>query len=204
MKLYFSPGACSLASHIALNEIGKPFEIEKVDFATRKTASGKDFKTISPNGYVPAVEVAPGEVLTEGAAILQYLADAHPDARLAPASGTLARARTNELLTFISSELHKGFSPLFNPAITPEAREATIAKLNTRFARVETILGDGRAYLTGDSFTVADAYLFTVANWAGVVKVDLSAYPKLNAFQARVAARPAVKAAMGAEGLLAA
>lgn len=204
MKLFYSPGACSLASHIVLGEIGKPFSIEKVDLAAKKTETGADFSKINPNGYVPAVEVAPGEVLTEGAAILQHLADTHPDAKLAPAAGTLARARVNELLTFISSEVHKGFSPLFNPKITPEAREAAVAKLRTRLARVETILADGRDYLTGAAFSVADAYLFTVVNWAGLHKLDLSAYPKLQAFQARVAARPAVKAAMRAEGLIAA
>lgn len=204
MKLYYSPGACSLASHIVLREIGGKFDIEKVDLAAKRTESGADFSAINAKGYVPAIEIAPGQHLTEGAAILQYLADLHPAAGLAPAAGSLGRARINEWLTFINSELHKGFTPLFKPD-TPEATQAAAkAHLAKRFAYVESQLADGRAYLTGADFTVADAYLFTIVNWATFKNISLEPYPKLAAFQARVAGRPAVQAALGAEGLLAA
>lgn len=204
MKLYIKPGACSLASHIVLQELGKPFSTEKVDTAAGKTASGVDFAAISPNGYVPALEIAPGTHLTEGAAILQYLADSNPGAGLAPAAGSVERARLNEVLTFISSELHKGFSPLFNPKVAGDVRDDFIAKLTKRLAHVEALLADGREFIAGKAFTIADAYLFTVANWAGFVKLSLDAFPRLKAYQARMAARPTVQAALKAEGLLAA
>lgn len=204
MKLFYKPASCSMASHIALNEIGKPFEIEKVDTAKKTTETGADFSLINPKGYVPAVELAPGQYLTEGAAILQHLADANPATGLAPASGTIERARVNELLTFISSEVHKAFGPMFNPASTDDAKTTARANVEKRLAFVEKTLSDGRSYLTGDKFTVADAYLFTVVNWTKFVAISLDAYPKLVAFQARVASRPAVQATLKAEGLLAA
>lgn len=204
MKLYYSPGACSLASHIVLREIGGHFDIEKVDLASKTTETGADFSAINAKGYVPAIELAPGQHLTEGAAILQYLADLHPASGLAPVGGTMERARINEWLTFINSELHKGFSPLFKPDSTEAVQEAAKAQLAKRFAYVESQLADGRAYLTGANFSVADAYLFTIVNWANFKAISLAIYPKLSAFQARVAARPAVQAALGAEGLLAA
>lgn len=204
MKLYYSPGACSLASHIVLREIGGKFDIEKVDLKSKKTETGADFSAINAKGYVPAIELAPGQNLTEGSAILQYLADLHPASGLAPAGGTVERARVNEWLTFINSEVHKGFSPLFNPDTTEAAQEAAKAHIAKRLTYVESQLADGRAYLTGANFTVADAYLFTIVNWTNFKAISLEAYPKLAAFQARVAARPAVQSALGAEGLLAA
>lgn len=202
MKLYYSPGACSLASHIALSEIGKAFEVEKVDLKTKQTETGADFSKINPKGYVPAVKLASGETLTEGAAILQHLADTNPAAGLAPVAGTLERARINELLTFISSELHKTFSPLFNPTSLDEVKTNARTYLDKRLQTIETQLGDGRAYLTGETFSIADAYLFTIVNWTNFVGMSLDAFPKLKAYQARVSARPAVQAAMRTEGLL--
>ena len=200
MKLYFSPGACSLSPHIVAREVGIELALEKVDGASKKTASGRDFWAINPKGYVPALELDDGEVLTEGPTIVQYLADQKPEAKLAPPPGTLARYRVQETLGYINSELHKTFSPLFNPKTTPELRQDREEYLRKRFGLLETGLAGG-AYLFGEQFTVADAYLFTVTNWANFVKVDLSAFPNLLAFQRRVAARPAVQAAMRAEGL---
>lgn len=202
MKLYYSPGACSLASHIVLQEIGKPFSIEKVDLATKKTAGGEDFSAINPKGYIPAIELAPGEILTEGPAILQHLAD--QAGRFAPAAGTVARARLNEWLTFINGEVHKVFGPLFKPDSSAEAKEAAKAQLTKRFAHIEKTLSDGRDYLTGADYTIADAYLFVVTNWANFTGFALDAYPRLQAFQARIGARPAVEKALVAEGLKAA
>ena len=200
MKLYFSPGACSLSPHIVAREVGIELALEKVDGASKKTASGHDFWAINPKGYVPALELDDGEILTEGPTIVQYLADQKPEAKLAPPPGTLARYRVQETLGYINSELHKTFSPLFNPKTTPELRQDREEYLRKRFGLLEKGLAGG-AYLFGEQFTVADAYLFTVTNWAKFVKVDLSAFPNLLAFQRRVAARPAVQAAMRAEGL---
>jgi glutathione S-transferase len=203
MKLYYSPGACSLASHIVLKEIGKPHEIEKVDTKTKKTEKGTDFWTINPKGYVPAIELTPGQVLSEGAAILQHLADTNGGAGLAPAAGTLERARLNEWLTFISSEFHKAFGPLFHPA-SDDAKAAARATVEKRLAYIDKALSDGRAYLTGATFTIADAYLFVVTNWTNFVGISLDPYPHVKAYQTRIAGRPAVQAALKAEGLLAA
>lgn len=203
MKLYYSPGACSLSPHIVAREAGLELTLEKVDLATKKTASGADFSAINPKGYVPALQLDDGRLLTEGPAIVQYLADLKPAAGLAPASGSWERYRLQEWLTYINSELHKSFSPLFNPATSAEARAERIAYLNKRLAVVESALA-GKSYLLGEQFSVADAYLFTVTNWANFVKLDLSAFPNLLAFQNRVAARPGAKAAMVAEGLIAA
>ena len=201
MKLYYAPGACSLAPHIVAREAGIELELEKVDLATKKTESGKDFLTINPNGYVPALEYAPGQVLTEGPVIQQYLADKKPASGLAPANGTIERYRLQEILTFINSEIHKTFGALFNPKVLPEVREERLGTLRKRFGSIDTKLA-GKQFLLGDKFTVADAYLFVMAGWASHVGLDLSALANLAAFQKRVSARPAVQAALKAEGLL--
>lgn len=200
MKLYYSPGACSLSPHIVAREAGLELALEKVDAGAKKTQDGRDFWTINPKGYVPAIELDDGQVLTEGPTIVQYLADKKPEKKLVPAAGTMERYRVQEMLGYINSELHKTYSPLFNPKTTPELRQDREAYLKKRYAFIEKTLA-GRTYLFGDQFTVADAYLFTVTNWAAFVKVDLSEFPNLLAFQARVAERPAVQAAMAAEGL---
>lgn len=199
MKLYYVPGACSLAPHIVAREAGIELELDKVDFATKKTASGKDYFTINPNGYVPALEID-GEVLTEGPVIQQYLADRKPESGLAPPAGTMERYRLQELLTFINSEIHKTYAPLFNPNLPAETREYQLATLRKRFGVVDQKLA-GKQFLLGDKFTVADAYLFVMTSWAGHVKLDLSPYANVAAFQKRVGARPAVQAALKAEGL---
>jgi len=200
MKLYFSPGACSLSPHIVAHELGIPLTLEKVDTATKKTHDGRDFWKINPKGYVPALELDNGEILTEGPAIVQYLADKNPAANLVPASGTLERYRMQEMLGYINSEIHKAYSPLFNPKTSSELREEREAYLRRRYGLLEKLLA-GKTYLFGDQFTIADAYLFTVTSWARFLKLDLSDFPNLLAFQARVATRPAVQAAMAAEGL---
>lgn len=201
MKLYYAPGACSLASHIALHETGLAFEIEKVDFATKKTASGEDFNQVNPKSYVPAIRLNDGSILTEGGAILQYIADQQPDARLAPEAGTMERYRLQEWLTFIGTEIHKMFSPLFNKAATEEVKNNARNLLAKRLGYVETQLAD-KPYLMGDKFSVADAYLFTVVRWSSFTGLDLDPFPRLKEYMARVAARPKVQAAMKAEGLL--
>lgn len=201
MKLYYSPGACSLAPHIVAHELGLPLSLEKVDTKTKQTASGGDFYTINPKGYVPALQLDDGEVLTEGPVVSQYLADLKPAAGLAPANGTLARYRLQEILGYINSEIHKSYSPLFNPATSAETREERLQYLRKRYALIENRLKQS-TFITGEQFTVADAYLFTVTNWARHVKLDLSEFPTLQAYQQRIAARPAVQAAMQAEGLL--
>lgn len=201
MKLYFSPGACSMASHIALAEAGLPYRTERVDLGSKLTAGGADFTAINPKGYVPALELNDGAVLTEGPAILQYIADQVPEKHLVPPFGTLDRYHLMGWLNFISTELHKNFTPLFMRDSTDEMKAAARAGLAKRFTYLDAHL-DGRDHLMGARFTVADAYLFTVANWAGFVKLDLSAYRSLRAFQERVAMRPAVQQAMGDEGLL--
>ncbi len=203
MKLYYLPGACSLASHIALREAGASFDLDKLDNATKKTEAGVDFLAINPKGYVPVLALNDNEVLTEGAAILQYIADQHPDAGLAPAGGTLARARVNEYLNYISSELHKAFGPLFNPASSDDEKTAAKANVTRKLDYVEKLLSDGRPYLMGDAFSVADIYLFVVANWTGPTGIGLDSWPNIAAFQQRIAGREAVQAALKAEGLAA-
>lgn len=201
MKLYYAPGACSLASHIVAREAGIDIALEKVDTRTKRMADDRDFLAINPKGYVPALELADGEVLTEGAAILQYLADSKPNAGLAPAHGTLARSRLHEALSYVSSELHKSYTPLFNPATPEEVREERKAYLVKRYSLLDQVLA-GQPFLLGEDFSVADAYLFTVTQWAGYVSLDLSEFKALDAFQARVRSRPAVQAALQAEGLM--
>lgn len=198
MKLYFSPGACSLSPHIVLRELGLPFDLIKVDMMSKKTSDGADFKTINPKGYVPALQTDDGQVLTEGPAIVQYLADRKPDAKLAPANGTFERYRLQEWLNFISTEIHKSFSPLFNASMPDAAKEIYIGKLKQRFGDIETVLSK-QDFLTGSQFTVADAYLFTVLRWSHAFKIDLNQWPGIAKFFARVEARPAVKAALDAE-----
>lgn len=203
MKLYYSPGACSLASHITLREAGAAFDLEKVDLKHKKTERDADFTAINPKGYVPTLTLDGGEVLTEGTAILQYIADQHPAAGLAPAAGTLARARLQEQLNYVATEIHKAFSPLFNPATGEAEKTAAKARIAQRLDLVERLLADGRRYLSGDSFSVADAYLFTIVNWTGATGIALDPWPQLAAFQQRVAGREAVQAALKAEGLAA-
>ena len=201
MKLFYSPGACSLSPHIVAREAGIDLQLVKVDTKTKTIAAEGDYWTVNPKGYVPAIEVDNGEVLTEGPAIVQYLADLKPESQLAPANGTWARTRLQETLNYITSEIHKSYSPLFRPNVLPDVREERTAYLQKRYALLDKQL-EGRKYLFGDQFTVADAYLFVVTNWARGVKLDLSDFANLQAFQKRVAARPAVRAAMQAEGLI--
>ena len=200
MKLYFSPGACSLASHITLLEAGLPFTADKVDMRTRQTSDGRDFTAINPKGYVPALELDDGELLSEGPAILQYLADRQPSARLAPPAGTMERYRLMEWLNFITSELHKGFGPLLRPGGPEEVKTATRERLGQRLGLVANHLAS-RQYLVGDHFTVADAYLYTVLTWTRIAGIELSAWPVLAAYRDRIGQRPAVQAARQAEGL---
>lgn len=200
MKLYYSPGACSLASHIVLAESGAEYSVERADIRAKKTESGGDFTAISPRGAVPVLVLEDGEVLTEGVAIMQFVADSVTPGKL-PAAGTLARARLQEALNFVSTEVHKTYSPFFR-GLEGAVKEAQLALLNNRLALVEARLADGRDYLLGADFTPADAYLFTVTNWSKGIGHDLSAFPKLEAVRTRIAARPAVQAAMKAEGLL--
>ena len=201
MKLYYSAGACSLAPHITAIEAGIPLTLEKTDTATKRTAAGEDYWTINPKGYVPALRLDDGELLTEGPVISQFLADLKPASGLAPPAGTRERYRLQETLGYINSEIHKTYSPLFKPDVLPAVRAEREEYLRRRYALIEAQLAKG-PYLFGERFTIADAYLFTVTNWANFIKLDLSAFPTLLAFQQRVAARPAVQAAMKAEGLL--
>lgn len=201
MKLYYAPGACSLSPHIVLRETGTPFELERVDTSTKMTESGDDFRKVNPKGYVPALRLDDGDVLTEGAAIVQYIADTNGADELAPPVGTLGRARLQEHLNFVASELHKSFSPLFRPNASEEAKGAAVANVERHFAHVEGLLGDGCVHLLGDTFTVADSYLFVVARWAIPTGIGLDRWPSLAGFVERVQGRPAVKAAMAAEGL---
>ncbi len=201
-QLYYAPGACSLAPHIVLRELGEDFSLVKVSMQTRQTDDGADFNTINPKGYVPAMRLANGETLTEGAAISAFLADNKPDSGLVPRAGTLERARVNEWLVFINSEVHKTLGGLFNPAVTEDQKKALVERFATRLDYVEKSLSDGRAYLTGDTFTIADPYLFVVVNWTNMLGIDIAKWTHVKAFQARVAARPHTQAAMKAEGLI--
>lgn len=202
MKLYFSPGACSLASHIILREAGLPVALEQVDTSTHKTAQGVDYYTINPRGTVPLLELDNGERLSEGPIIAQFLADTAKNTNLMPAAGTLARYRVMEWQNFITSELHKSFSPLFGrPELDAAGRAQFVDALRKKFRWVSSQL-EGKQYLTGDTFTAADAYLFVVSNWAVHVDVDLSEFTALQEYRDRIAARPAVKEALKVEGLI--
>lgn len=201
MKLFYSSGACSLSPHIVAREAGIELSLQKVDLKTKTIAAEGDFFAINPKGYVPALQLDDGEVLTEGPTIVQYLADLKPEKGLAPPAGTMPRYHLLEWLGFINSELHKSYSPLFRPDTPAETRAERLAYLARRYAVVEKQLA-GHPFLLGDKFTVADAYLFTVTAWAPKVKFDLSPFPNVRSFQERVAARPAVQAAMKEEGLI--
>lgn len=200
MKLYYLPAACSQASNIALREAGLKFELVKVDRKTKRTADGLDYNEVNPRGYVPALRLDDGEVLTENIAVLLYIADRNPGAQLAPAAGTLGRYRLIEWLSFINSELHKAFSPLFRAEAPPEAKHYTRTVLTTRLGQADRALGT-RTWLVGEQFTVADAYLFVVLSWGARVDVDIGKWPQLKGLCARVAARPHTIEALRSEGL---
>jgi glutathione S-transferase len=201
MKLYMVPGACSLSPHIVLRELGLAFELDKVDAKAKKTSSGEDYRSISPLGYVPALRLDDGQVLTEGVAIVQYLADQKPEAGLAPKPGTMEHYRLIEWLNFIATELHKGFGPLFAPNLPEATRAATIERLESRLAHVDRML-EGRQYLLGEAFTVADAYLFVIVTWLPYAKLDITRWPRLAAYAERIRSRPAVAEALRVEAEL--
>lgn len=201
MKLYYSPGACSLSPHIVAREAGIPVELKRVDLKAKLVEGSADYLKTNGKGYVPAIETDDGALLTEGPAIVQFMADQKPESGLAPKAGTMERYRLQEWLNFITSELHKAMGAFFSPALTPEWRKGVSDRLELRCAWLAGQLA-GKPYLMGERFTVADAYLFTVLNWAPMVKFDLGRWPVLQAYQKRVAARPAVQEAMKAEGLL--
>jgi len=198
MKLYYAPGACSLSPHIALKEAGLAHELVKVDLRAKTTADGGDFTAINPKGQVPALLLDNGELMTEGPVIVQLIADQVPDRKLAPPNGTPERYRLQEWLSFLSSEVHKTFGPLFNPALAEEAKAVFRTRLHARLAHIDGALA-GRDYLMGSAFSVADGYLYTMLRWAENMKIDLSAMKNLMAYKARVAARPQVQAALAAE-----
>ncbi len=200
MKLYFAPGACSMATHIVLRETGRTFDLEKVNLATKQTESGEDYTKVNPKGYVPALRLDNGEVLTEAAVTLQYVADQKPESGMVPQAGSMERYRLMESLNFISTEIHKSFGALFNPNITPAHKEHQLALIGKRCDVLSQQL-EGRQYLTGDAYSVADAYLFTVLSWSKVLNVDMTKWPTLTDYMDRVSDRPAVKEAMKAEGL---
>lgn len=199
MKLYYLPGSCSLASHIALREVGADFDLERIDAANKSA----DFLALNPKGYVPALTLDDGDLLTENAAILQFIADTKPAAALAPAAGSRERTHLQAYLNFVATELHKAFSPLFKADSSEDEKAAARKKVHQKFDYVDELLSDGRQYLMGDGFSVADIYLFVVANWTGPTGIGLDRWPNIAAFQQRIAAREAVQAALKAEGLAA-
>jgi glutathione S-transferase len=201
VKLYFSPGACSLSPHIALREASLPFELEQVDLRSKHTRSGVDLRTISAKGMVPVLQLDDGDILTEGPAIVQYIADRAPEAAIAPPLGSIERYHLMEWLNFITSELHKNFSPLFKPTTPDEYKKTVRDALFDRYAFLDRRLVD-RPYLMGDRFTVADGYAFTVSNWTRILKIDLTPWPNVTAFMERMRGRPKVREALKAEGLL--
>jgi len=201
MKLYYAPGACSMAPHIVAREAGHTFDLERVDIPNKKTADGGDYWKINPKGYVPALMLDDGQVLTEVAVICQYLGDQKPQAGLVPQSGTMERYRLMEALNFASSEVHKQIGALFNPNLTAEMKEVQLGVIGRRLDALEKLL-DGNQFITGDKYTVADAYLFTVLNWNNIHKIDRAKWPNIKAYMARIGARPKVQETMRAEGLL--
>lgn len=201
MKLYYTPGACSMAPHIVLNAAGFTFELEKVDLGKKQTASGEDYTKINPKGSVPAIQLDDGQILTEVAVILQYLADQKPETELAPDPGTMERYRLMEWMNFVTSEVHKQFGPLFNPKTPEEWKENQLNILKAKFDYLAENLKD-KQYLMDETFTVADAYLFTVINWSNFLKIDLETWPALKDYMARVAARPEVQETLKKEGLI--
>ncbi len=200
MQLYFSPAACSLASHITAREAGISIDLKRADTRTKKLEDGSDYLAVNSKGAVPALKLDNGQVLTEGVAIMQYLADQKPESGLAPKNGTLERYRVQEWLNYITSEVHKSFSPLWTPSNDQAVKDYALTNLKKKFDWIEKQLA-GKQYLTGDAFTIADAYLFTVVNWVNPLGIDITPWPLLNAFQARVASRPKVQEALAAEGL---
>jgi glutathione S-transferase len=200
MKLYYFKGACSLASYISLNEAGVKFEGVQVDHKTHKTPDGEDLNAINSKGYVPVLRLDNGQILTENVAVLDYIADLNPAAKLAPAAGTLERYRLLELLAYINSEIHKNFGPLFYPSLSEDVKNFARENLNKRLDWLEKSLGS-KPYLMGEQFTVADAYLYVTLSWTSHVGIDLGKWPALKRHNERVAARPHVKAALKAEGL---
>ncbi len=201
MKLYYAPGACSLSPHIVARELGIAVDLKKVNTKDKTIEGGGDYWKVNPRGYVPALELDNGQVLTEGPAIVQYLADQKPDGNLAPKNGTMERYRLQEWLNFLTSEIHKSFSPLFKPNTPDEYKTIAKENLATRFDWLDKQLA-GKDYLTGKQFTVADAYLFVLTNWTKFHNIDLARWPNIAAFQKRVGARPKVQEALQAEGLL--
>ncbi len=201
MKLYYVPGTCSLASHIVSKEIGLDIQMDKVDFESKDTESGENLRALNSKGYVPMLKLDDGSMLTEGVAILQYLADQAPESGVAPKAGTMERYRLQEWLTFISTEIHKGLVPLFNPHIAEADRGFVVDKVKMRFGYAQDAVKDG-GFLMGDTFTVADAYILVLLRWTDMLKVDISDQPDLVAYRERLEARPAVQAALKAEGLL--
>jgi glutathione S-transferase len=200
MKLYYSPGACSLSPHIVLAEAGLPYTLEKTDLAAKKTAAGVDYLTINSKGSVPALQLDDGRVLTEGPAVVQYLADLKPESGLAPRAGTFERYRLMELLNYLTSEVHKGFTPLFNAKASADWKATALANLEKKFTWLAGLLA-GKKYLMGDTFSVADAYLYTMLRWTKILKIDLERWPELAAYLARVAERPKVHQALEEEGI---
>jgi glutathione S-transferase len=201
MKLYYAPGACSMAPHIVLREAGYKFDLEKVDIPNKKTAGGDDYWKINPKGYVPALKLDDGQVLTEVGVICQYLADQKADAGLAPKGGTIERYRLMEMLNFAASEVHKPVGFLFNPKMTPEMKEVLLGYIERRLSALDKML-EGKQYATGDKFSIADAYLFVVLNWTGMHKIDLGKWPNVKTYVARVGGRPKVQETLKAEGLV--
>ncbi len=201
MKLYYAPGACSMAPHIVAHEAGIALELVKVDIPSKKTEAGDDFWQVNPKGYVPALQLDDGSVLTEVGVICQYLADQKPESGLTAKAGTMERYHQMEMLNFASSEVHKQLGALFNPKMTPEMREVQMGVIERRLNPLEKSL-EGKQYVMGDAFTAADAYLFTVLNWTHPLKIDLGKWPNIQAYMGRVGARPKVQATLRAEGLL--
>ncbi len=201
MKLYYAAGACSLSPHIVANEIGLDVKLEKVDTKSHTYDGGSDFYEVNPKGYVPALEIGGGDVLTEGPAIVQYLGDQKPQSGIVPAAGSPERYRLQEMLGYINSEIHKTYSPLFNSAIAPQTADERRAYLAKRYKYLDELLGK-QDYLVGGKFGAADAYLYTVTRWAPFVKLDLAAFPNVQAFQRRIEARPAVQKALKEEGIV--
>ncbi|GAB4529326.1 MAG: glutathione S-transferase C-terminal domain-containing protein [Parvularculaceae bacterium] len=202
MELFYKPGSCSMASHIVLREIGAEFDLVKTDTKAAETETGADYRAVNPNGYVPALRLDSGDILTENIAILEYLASQNPASGLAPSGSPLETARRLEALSFVSSELHKAFSPFFSGATLDDAaREAALAKLRRRIGHIEERLADGRAHLLGADFSIADAYAFVVLNWTRFINFSLDAYPNAKRYLERIGARDSVKAALAAEGL---